>query len=72
MAIKITLINGPSTDTIEVDDASQVQEVLAAYRNVYNIPQNATATVNGKTASGNTELHDGDEVAFTKPTGQKG
>jgi hypothetical protein len=39
---------------------------------VYNIPADATATLNGRAASNDTVLRDGDELQFARTTAEKG
>lgn len=65
-----TLVSGASS--LSVDGVDSVQEAYDLYRESLNIPAGATPTVNGKSVSSTHQIQDGDEVAFTKPTGQKG
>ena len=56
----------------EDDDCNTLAEVLAFYRDQLNIPDGATVTLNGTPAPLDTNINDGDEVAFTKAAGSKG
>jgi len=49
-----------------------VAQVRCDFKSVYNIPDEATATVNGRAATATTVLRAGDELVFAKPAGQKG
>ena len=69
---KLTIVTAGAKIDIEDDACETVMDVLRLYRDVLNIPANATPVVNGTTATPETRLNDGDEVAVNKPTGTKG
>ncbi|MBI4450284.1 hypothetical protein HY634_04445 [Candidatus Uhrbacteria bacterium] len=63
MAVRV--IHG--ADFEEADLAGRtVSEVRAAYKNVFNIGDDAIVKVNGKEASGEHAVRDGDKVVFEK------
>ncbi len=68
----VTLISGPNRIETELSGTSTVGSLRDDYEDVLNIPDNAVATVNGNAADNATRVRAGDEVAFTRPTGQKG
>lgn len=69
----ITLISGPNKLEHELTGASTTVGALRnEFSDLLNIPANAVATVNGNAADNTTRVRTGDEVAFTRPTGQKG
>jgi molybdopterin converting factor small subunit len=68
----ITLISGPSRLEQELTGSTTVGALRDEYADILNVPDTAVATVNGNAADRNTRVRPGDEVAFTRPTGQKG
>lgn len=68
----VTLISGPNRIEAEVSGSTTVGQLRDDYEDVLNIPDNAVATVNGNSADNSSRVRGGDEVAFTRPTGQKG
>lgn len=69
---KVTIVNGPTRVEVENGDATTVRALMAAVREELNIPLGANAILNGAAVDEDAEVLDGDELAFTKPTGQKG
>ena len=67
-----TLLYGPNSITREDLVGKSVLDARCAYRGAFNIPDSATAQVNGRDAGNDTVLRSGDELTFSKPTGQKG
>jgi hypothetical protein len=70
--MKVTITSGPTRVEVENGDAENIRDLLAIVRDELNIPDGATALVDGVPATDETPLYDGAEVAFNKPTGQKG
>jgi len=50
----------------------KISEVVSSYQEIFNIPDNATALVGGKTVSGSYVVKPGDNIEFIKPAGKKG
>lgn len=69
---KVTIINGPVRVEVENGDAQTVADLLAAVRDEFPNVAGTTPILNGMAVDGDAELADGDELAFTKPTGEKG
>jgi hypothetical protein len=72
---RINLSNGPLSLDVEVsgeDECATISDVLALYREQFNIPAGATPTINGTPVDEDAEIQDGDDVAFTKTAGSKG
>lgn len=71
--VTLEIVNGPAKVpfTLTAENGS-VRELLAAVRDEFGIPTGATVQVDGADADEDTILQDGVEVAFNKPTGQKG
>lgn len=69
---KVTIVNGPTRVEIENGTAQTVRELLVAVKEELNIPDGANPILNGEAVTADAEVADGDELAFTKPTGQKG
>lgn len=67
-----TLLYGPNAITREDLVGKTVLDARCAYRQAFNIPDSATAKVNGATAGNDRVLASGDELTFDKATGQKG
>jgi hypothetical protein len=72
MAGTNTLISGPSRLTGQSLTGQTVADVRDMFADVLNIPDGATATVNGIAVADEQVLVDGEEVIFAKPLGQKG
>lgn len=71
--MKVTITIGPARYEIENGDVENVRDLIAVVRDELGLdPATATPLVNGAAATGETGLEDGDEVAFTKPAGEKG
>lgn len=68
----VTLISGPNRIEPELTGSTTVGALRDDFAVALNIPDNAVAAVNGNTADRNTRVRPGDEVTFTRPTGQKG
>lgn len=71
--VTVEIVNGPSRVpyTIVAENGS-IRELLAAVRDELNIPVGSNVLLNGDSADEDAMLAEGDEVAFTKPAGQKG
>jgi len=71
--VSVTIKSGPLSEPFTLTaENGDVRELIAAIRDELNIPVGATPIVNGADVDFDTVLEDGDEVAFNKPTGQKG
>lgn len=71
--VSITLAVGPAKTPFTLTaENGNIRELLGAVRDEFNIPAGATPLVDGAVADLDTILEDGAEVAFNKPTGQKG
>ena len=72
-SVTVEIVNGPDRVPFTViAENGNVRELLAAVRDELTIPTGATVQVNGAAAGQDTVLAEGDEVAFTKPAGEKG
>jgi hypothetical protein len=69
--MSIQVIHGPNQGEYSVAGHS-VLEVTKALRDVFNIPDNASAIVNGKVVSKSFILSDGDNLVFHREKGRKG
>ena len=69
---EVTLSVNGATFTADTDDCNTVDSLIELFRDVANIPDGATPSVNGEAATGSTPLSAGDEVSVSKPTGSKG
>lgn len=67
-----TVISGPSVLRNQDLTGLTVGEVRSRFEDAMNIPENATATVNGIPVEDEQVLVNGEEVLFAKPLGQKG
>jgi len=67
-----TLISGPSRLTGQTLTGLSVGEVRAKFAVALNIPDGATASVNGIAVADSQVIVDGEELLFAKPLGQKG
>ena len=67
-----TVISGPSRLTNQNLTGMTVGEVRERFEDSLNIPEGATATVNGIPVEDEQVLVNGEEVLFAKPLGQKG
>jgi molybdopterin converting factor small subunit len=75
VATTITLSNGPLTLQVSVegeDECATISDAIRQFGAQFNIPAGATPTVNGTPVTEDTELQEGDDVAFTKTAGSKG
>jgi len=68
----VTLVSGSNRLEIDASPGLTVGSIRGDYETILTIPANAVATVNGNAADATTRVRAGDEVAFTRPTGQKG
>lgn len=69
---KITVVTEGGTYTFENDTVENVSALIAQTGEALGIARNANIAVNGRPATGDTPLQDGDEVSTTKPAGRKG
>lgn len=69
---KITIVNGPTRVEVENGTAENVGQLLRVVREEMGIPGTATPILDGVPVDEDAELYDGAELAFGKPTGQKG
>lgn len=67
-----TLISGPSRLTGQTLTGLTVGEARSRFAAALNIPDGATATVNGIAVPESQVIVDGEELVFAKPLGQKG
>ncbi len=74
MAGTITIVNGPVKVDFDLNGLTgdTVDQILDRVLGDLNVPAGATPLVNGEPATGATIVQNGDELAFNKPTGQKG
>jgi len=71
--LTVELVNGPDRVPFTlIAENGNIRELLAAVRDELQIPTGATVQVNGAAADDDYALDEGDEVAFTKPAGEKG
>lgn len=68
----VTVTSGANARQVEGLAGQSVGQIRSAFASIYGIASTDTATVNGRSATDSTRLNDGDEVAFTKRTAQKG
>lgn len=68
----VVVVSGANRLEIDASTGLTVGSIRDEYEDILTIPANAVATVNGNAADRNTRVKSGDEVAFTRPTGQKG
>lgn len=69
---KLTVITNGGTYEFENDSVQNVGDLLREAAPILGISATANVAVNGAPATAATPLADGDEVATTKPAGQKG
>lgn len=69
---KITVVTEGGTYTFENDTVENVAALIAQTGEALGIASNANIQVNGRPATAETPLRDGDEVSTTKPAGRKG
>lgn len=69
---KLTIRTEGGVYEFENDSVENVGDLLREAAGVLNIPGTANIAVNGAPATQATRLADGDEVATTKPAGNKG
>jgi hypothetical protein len=67
-----TVISGPAVLRNQDLTGLTVGEVRSRFEDAMNIPEDATATVNGIPVEDEQVLVNGEEVLFAKPLGQKG
>jgi hypothetical protein len=72
MAGTNTLISGPARLTGQTLTGLTLGQVRSRFADALNIPDGATATVNGIAVGEEQVIVDGEEVLFAKPLGQKG
>jgi molybdopterin converting factor small subunit len=72
ITIPVAYGGGTVPVTIENDTAASVADVFNQVAATLGIGSGENVTVNGLPADLDTELDDGDEVAFTKAGGRKG
>ena len=71
--LTVEFVNGPDRVPVTLTaENGNIRELLAAVRDELNIPGGANFLVNGAAADEDYILRDGDEVAATKPAGEKG
>lgn len=72
--MKVTFVNGPTRIEVENGDATNVGDLIAELREQGLVAADGAPTIlrNGAVANATDDLEDGDEVAVTKPAGQKG
>ena len=68
----VTVVAGADSQPLEGLAGKTVAAVREAFASLYNIASDATATINGRTARESDVLSEGDNLAFAKPTAQKG
>lgn len=68
----VTLNVNGATFTADADDCATVDNLIALFRDVANIPSGSTPLVDGEPATGSTPITAGQEVSVSKPAGQKG
>lgn len=67
----VQVIHGANEGQFEFED-STIQRVAKTLREVFNVPENAEAFVNGHKVSQSTLLKDGDTLEFVQEVGRKG
>lgn len=68
----VTVSSGANSNDLEGLAGKTVCEVRAAFKGIYNIADDAVATLNGNRAGDNDVLRDGDELSFSRQVAQKG
>jgi molybdopterin converting factor small subunit len=68
----ITVTSGANARPVEGLEGKTVGEVREAFKNIYGIADDATASLNGQPTTNSARLSDGDEVSFVRRTAQKG
>lgn len=72
-SLRLELVSGPArTPFVLTAENGDIRELMAAARDEFGLTGTETVQVNGADADLDTILEEGDEVAFNKPTGQKG
>lgn len=74
MAGTIEVVNGPVRATFDLNGLTEqtVGQVLDRVIGELNVPAGATPILNGAAVGNDATVEDGDELAFTKPLGEKG
>ncbi len=74
MAGTITVTNGPVRAEFDLNGLTEqtVDAVLTRIMGEINIPAGATPLLNGEAVGLDASVEEGDELAFTKPGGEKG
>ena len=74
MAGTITVVNGPVRVEFDLNGLTEqtVGQVLDRVVGEINVPTGATPILNGAAADLDAPVAEGDELAFTKPLGEKG
>lgn len=70
--IFVTVIYGANEETINGFTGKTVGEIRQAKRESMNIPQGATAYLNGEAVDDDAVVEDGDSLEFSKLSGRKG
>lgn len=70
--MKVTVNTEGGSFTVENESIENVGALLNLVGPTFGISPNANLAVNGRAASPDTALSDGDEVSTTKPAGRKG
>lgn len=66
----VTVISGPNS--ADVATGRTVRELRADFATAFNVPDRATAVLNGREVTDDTTPQDGDRLVFTVPSGEKG
>ena len=61
----VTVVHGVDSESADLAGRT-MQEVRMLYANVFNMPADATAKVNGKEVGENYVVQDNDKIAFEK------
>lgn len=69
---KVTITTAGGVFEVENDTVANVADLLREVADTFNISPDANVDVNGRPATGDTPLVDGDEIATTKAAGAKG
>ena len=68
----VTVTSGANARSVEGLEGQTVGQIRTAFASIYGIDSGDNAKVNGRDATDSATLEDGDEVAFSKRTAQKG
>jgi len=73
MASFTIVSGGARLEVTDADDCETIADGFALFRDVLNLPENATVLVDGEPVDDlDISPEDGAEVAVNRPTGQKG